>query len=606
MTACRNTYRLLALAGVGVFGLLTLVGSGGFGGPDVQAPSATSVSVGFNLKQLQFNWTATSGATAFRLLQDPDGASGFSQVGTDLTIFAASTNLDIGVHRLNWAAARYALDACNSVGCTRSNEVTITAGMLAAIGYFKASNTGSNDEFGVSVAVSGDGNTLAVGAAGEASNAVGIGGSDNDSQPNAGAVYVFTRIGSTWSQQAYVKASNTQGGDRFGISVSLSGDGNTLAVGALEDSAATGINDSMGQADNTAADAGAVYVFTRIGGNWSQQAYVKASNTEAGDLFGESVALSGDGNTLAVGARLEDSSATDINGLDTDNSFLNAGAVYVFTRIGSDWSQQAYVKASNTGAGDLFGESVALSGDGNTLAVGAEGEASNANVIDGDQADNSATLAGAAYVFTRSGGSWTQQAYVKASNTDAGDRFGNSVAVSGDGNTLAVGAWGEASNATGIGGDQTNNSLANSGAVYVFIRSGSAWSQQAYAKASNTDVGDQFGLSVTLSGDGNTLAVGASFEDSNATGIDGDQTDNSSLNAGAVYVFTSSGGSWIQQSYVKASNTETNDFFGIPVALSGDGNTLAVGASSEASNATGINGDQADNSFLFSGAVYLY
>jgi hypothetical protein len=362
----------------------------------------------------------------------------------------------------------------------------------------------------------------------------------------------------------------------------------------------------MGQADNTAADAGAVYVFTRIGGNWSQQAYVKASNTEAGDLFGESVALSGDGNTLAVGARLEDSSATDINGLDTDNSFLNAGAVYVFTRIGSDWSQQAYVKASNTGAGDLFGESVALSGDGNTLAVGAEGEASNANVIDGDQADNSATLAGAAYVFTRSGGSWTQQAYVKASNTDAGDRFGNSVAVSGDGNTLAVGAWGEASNATGIGGDQTNNSLANSGAVYVFIRSGSAWSQQAYAKASNTDVGDQFGLSVTLSGDGNTLAVGASFEDSNATGIDGDQTDNSSLNAGAVYVFTSSGGSWIQQSYVKASNTETNDFFGIPVALSGDGNTLAVGASSEASNATGINGDQADNSFLFSGAVYLY
>ena len=605
MTACRNTYRLAALAGVGVFGLLTLVGSGG--GPEVEAPSATTVSVGFNLKQLQFSWNAAIGATAFRLMQDPDGASGFSQVGSDLSIFAASTNLDIGVHRLNWAAARYALDACNSVGCTRSNEVTITAGMLAAIGYFKASNTGSSDEFGVSVAVSGDGNTLAVGAAGEASNAVGIGGSDNDSQPNAGAVYVFTRIGSTWSQQAYVKASNTQGGDRFGISVSLSGDGNTLAVGAyFEDSAATGINDPSGQSDDTATDAGAVYVFTRIGGNWSQQAYVKASNTGAGDLFGESVALSGDGNTLAVGATGEASNATGIGGDGTNDSLPQAGAIYVFTRSGSDWSQQAYVKATNTEASDFFGTSVALSVDGNTLAVGAEGEDSNAIIIGGDENNNSTELAGAAYVFTRIGSDWSQQAYVKASNTDAGDRFGNSVAVSGDGNTLAVGAWGEASNAAGINGDQVDNSLANSGAVYVFTRIGSAWSQQAYAKASNADVGDQFGLSVTLSGDGNTLAVGASFEDSNAIGIGGDQTDNSSLNAGAVYVFTRSGGSWSQQSYVKASNTETNDFFGTPVALSGDGNTLAVGASSEASNATGINGDQADNSFLFAGAVYLY
>jgi len=607
MTACRNTCRLQALGVVGVFGLLTLVGSGGFGGPEVEAPAATSVSVGFNLKQLQFNWNAASGATAYRLLQDPDGASGFSQVGSDLGVFATSTSLDIGVHRLNWAAARYALDACNSVGCTRSNEVTITAGMLAAIGYFKASNTGSNDEFGVSVAVSGDGNTLAVGAAGEASNAIGIGGNDNDFQPNAGAVYVFTRSGGNWRQQAYVKASNTQGGDRFGISVALSGDGNTLAVGAyFEDSAATGINDTTGQADNSAIDAGAVYVFTRIGGNWTQQAYVKASNTGAGDLFGESVALSGDGNTLAVGARFEDSNATGINNVETDNSLPNAGAAYVFTRSMGTWIQQAYVKASNTGAGDLFGVTVALSSDSNTLAVGAMGEVSNAVIIGGDENDNSSTLAGAAYVFTRSGGNWTQQAYVKASNTDAGDRFGNFVAVSGDGSTLAVGAWGEAGNATGVNGNQTDNSLANAGAAYVFTRSGSAWSQQAYAKASNTDGGDQFGLSVTLSGDGNTLAVGGSFEDSNATGINGNQADNSLANSGAAYVFTRSGGTWSQQNYVKASNTETNDFFGIPVALSGDGNTLAVGASSEASNATGINGDQADNSALFAGAVYLY
>jgi hypothetical protein len=140
------------------------------------------------------------------------------------------------------------------------------------------------------------------------------------------------------------------------------------------------------------------------------------------------------------------------------------------------------------------------------------------------------------YVFSRSGSTWSQQAYVKASNTGADDSFGYSVALSADGNTLAVGATGEDSNAIGIGGDQTNNSAGQSGAVYVFSRSGSTWSQQAYVKASNTGADDGFGYSVALSADGNTLAVGATGEESNATGIGGDQTNNSA-SAGAVYLY---------------------------------------------------------------------
>ncbi|WP_298213377.1 FG-GAP repeat protein, partial [Acidovorax sp.] len=222
--------------------------------------------------------------------------------------------------------------------------------------------------------------------------------------------------------------------------------------------------------DNTATNAGAVYVFTRSASAWSQQAYVKASNTEAYDNFGTSVALSGDGNTLAVGAYLEDSSATSINGNQTDNTATNAGAVYVFTRSASTWSQQAYVKASNTGAGDGFGTSVALSGDGNTLAVGASGEGSNAQGIGGDHGNNAAGNSGAVYVFTRSASTWSQQAYVKASNTGVGDYFGYSVALSDDGNTLAVPAWGEDSSATGINavGGQANDAAGNSGAVYVY------------------------------------------------------------------------------------------------------------------------------------------
>jgi hypothetical protein len=194
------------------------------------------------------------------------------------------------------------------------------------------------------------------------------------------------------------------------------------------------------------------------------------------------------------------------------------------------WSQQAYLKASNTGAGDQFGRSVALSGD--TLAVGAHQEASAATDVNGDQSSNAAENSGAVYVFTRSGGAWSQQAYLKASNTSGNDRFGETVALSGD--TLAVGADREGSAATGVNGDQSSNAAASSGAVYVFTRSGGAWSQQAYLKASNTGESDYFGTSVALSGD--TLAVGAYWESSDATGVNGDQSSNAAVRSGAVYV----------------------------------------------------------------------
>jgi hypothetical protein len=178
--------------------------------------------------------------------------------------------------------------------------------------------------------------------------------------------------------------------------------------------------------------------------------------------------VSSDGSTLAVGAPNEDSAATAIDGNQADNSAGRSGAVYVFTRSGGVWSQQAYVKASNTGVDDLFGSSVAVSNDGDMLAVGAIDEDSAATGIGGNQADNSVLTSGAAYVFTRSSGVWSQQAYVKASNPGAVDAFGTSVAVSGDGNTLAVGAPNEASAATGIRGDQTDDSAPNAGAAYLF------------------------------------------------------------------------------------------------------------------------------------------
>ncbi|MFN3436891.1 MAG: beta strand repeat-containing protein [Acidovorax sp.] len=402
-----------------------------------------------------------------------------------------------------------------------------------------AVSTFANDQFGYAIALSSDGNTLAVGAYLEdgLSNVVNV-GEGNVGSPNtdAGAVYVFTRSGTTWGQQAYLKSGNAGYSSYLGWSVTLSADGNTLAAGAINDPRGiTGVNPVL--PGSFTPGAGAAHVFTRVGTLWSHQAYVKASNTEANDNFGHSVALSGDGNTLAVSALNEDSNATGIGGDQASNSRMDAGAVYLFTRTGTVWSQQAYIKASNAWQGQAFGVSLVLSFDGSTLAVGANGEGSNAVGIGGAQNNTSANASGAVYVFARSAAVWTQQEYIKSSNSQAGDLFGTSVSLSSDGNTLAVGAVGESSNAAGIGGAQSDNSTLQSGAAYLFTRSGATWSQRAYLKASNTAATDMFGSSVALSADGSALAVGALAEDSSATGIGGDQANNGATSSGAVYVY---------------------------------------------------------------------
>jgi hypothetical protein len=514
-------------------------GSGNIAGANVTnvevtcagAPAAPTLSLGFGVKELRFTWPAVGGADFYRLLENPDGVSGFIQVATNVT--ALSYNHTIPVHRrLN---AEYILEACNIGGCTPSLSLTLGTNLTQAIGYVKASNPGVSDEFGRSVALSDDGNTLAVGAPNEGSSTTGINSTPNESALDAGTVYVYTRSAGSWSQEAYVKASNTGAGDQFGSSVALSGDGNTLAVGAaMEDSSSTGINSTPNE---LTSNAGAVYVYSRGAGSWSQEAYVKASNTGDSVGFGNPVALSGDGNTLAVGAAFESSSSTGINSTP-DESAMAAGAAYVYTRSAGSWSQQAYVKASNTEFFDMFGTSVALSGDGNTLAVGATNEASSATGING-MPDESAFAAGAVYVYTRTGTTWAQQAFVKASNTGADDQFGTSVALSGDGNALAVGAPLEDGNGAGIDSTQ-NDDATNAGAVYFFTRTAGTWSQKAYVKASNTvsNTGafDLFGTSVALSGDGNTLAVGVKVEDGSSTGIGGTQNDLTS-DSGAVYLY---------------------------------------------------------------------
>jgi hypothetical protein len=365
---------------------------------------------------------------------------------------------------------------------------------------------------GMSVALSADGNTAIVG--GPAPN-----NADRDRPPfvgPAGAAWVFARSGSGWRQQGgkLVGTTSEYGGGLWsqGASVAVSADGNTAIIGGPSDNRTTG----------------AAWVFTRSGGVWTQQGK-KLVGSGAGDAAlaagqGMSVAVSADGNTAIIG------------GWGTEGA-------WVFTRSGDAWSQQGKKLVGAGAVGKARqGMSVALSADGNTAILGG-------------WSDNSKT--GAAWIFTRSGGIWTQQAKKLVGTEAVGSaRQGMSVALSADGNTAIVG---------GPGDNPQDRSapfgLGPGGAAWVFTRSGSVWTQQGSKLVSTGAVGS-LGTSVALSADGNIAVVGAFAED-----------------GGAALVFTRSDGQWTQDKKLVGAGAVGKS--APSVALSADGSTVIVGASND-------------------------
>ena len=260
--------------------------------------------------------------------------------------------------------------------------------------------------------------------------------------------------------------------------------------------------------------------------------------------------------------------------------------------------EEHYAKANVIDNRDRFGIAVAV--DGDTLAVGAPGDDSCDPGIGADENNNSCSWAGAVHVFRKTGGVWAREAFIKSSNPGVDDNFGARLKLEGD--TLAVTAYGERSCDDGVGANQNDNNCTWGGAAYVFTRSGTTWSQQAYIKATNSEANDRFGYNLALSGD--LLAIGAFQEGSCATGVDGNQNDNMCANAGAVYVYRRTGTTWTDEAYLKASNTDAGDNFGL--GLGADGDTIVVGARNEASCATTIGGNQADNNCASAGAAYVF
>ena len=557
------------------------------------------------IKTLRFSWPAIPEASHYRLFQNSDGVSGFEAATENIANGVGTIEFDfeIPVHLTNWVSTTFLVEAYdNSERLTESPQVGVASLMLDSIGYVKAASPDVLDWFGYDVAVSGDGNTVAVGVPRDDSNS----SSDpaNNDLEDSGAVYVFVKSTAGWEQQAYLKALSFDEGDQFGTSVSLSDDGNVLAIGASgEDSAAVGVNEDA--SDNSLNSSGAAYIFERIDEIWQQTNYIKASNSGKFDSFGRVVSLSRDGQTLAVSAIGEQSNATSINGNQEDNSLDQSGAVYVYSKTSNVWQQQAYIKASNADDLDRFGQVVSLSGDGNTLLITTYWEDSKF----GDENDNSLEKAGAAYVFTRTGNTWAQHSFIKSPAPDAGDWFGYSAALSKDGQTLSIGAIHEKSASTGINGNPENNEAPlTPGAVYLFKFIGNTWEFNTYFKSDVIDTTADFGSDLALSSDGSVLVISDRRDARHRIGVD-DQTTTllSGTNSGGAYVFTLNNGEWDQSHYIKAINTDKHDNFGTSVGMSDDGGSLVISAIDEQSNGTGFTADPENNDIVNgAGAIYIY
>ncbi len=441
-----------------------------------------------------------------------------------------------------------------------------------------------------------------------------------------GAAYVYKRTGNSWALEAYLKPANANNAN-FGTSVDIFDD--TIVVGATYDGShqTTITNGTSASSDTSSGTSGAVYVFKRNSGSglWAQEAYIKPSSPSpltdlcpagidfcTNDYFGASVSISNE--TLVVGASGDGSSLTTISHSawpTNDGLKINSGAVYVYKRSGSTWSQEAYIKAGNSDTYDGFGSSVDI--DNDTLVVGSPQEASNLKTISNgitSSTNNSNANSGAAYVYKRTSGVWQQEAYIKASNNEGlfYYGFGGSVSISGD--TIAVGKPLDASAVNTI----TNSSLPASidesqrgtGAVFIYQRSGSTWVQESYIKPSRVDDGDigtvgvsyLFGSNVSLSGD---LLIANAVGDFNLQTTINNGTVNkftvtNSPQTGAVYVYKRNSNAWAQAAYLKSSNLlipnadpeGDNGYrnFGTAIGISGD--TVVVSDYADRCTQTGV------------------
>lgn len=578
----------VAMAACGGGSGSVVVGGGDGGGagetpppdePTVAAPLAPpkSLSIDYDASNFTLRWDAVSGADSYEVLQDPDGPTGPQAPVAVAKVTGTSVTLPVAFADRLAPASSYSVAPCSGDACHGASSAA-TPDLDATIGLLMRRHARAGEWAGYKLALSGDGLTLLFSSPFDARDRPGVlSDPDADTGPPQdgtwGSVLVFARadVRSPWQQQAVLRPSNAAPDFQFGESLAISADGHTVAVGLPYESGGTRgiIQGAPADTSTNAPISGAAYVFVRRDGRWTEQAYIKSTTAARYQSFGTTVALSGNGDTLAVGSP-GDGAVAEM-----------AGAVHLFSRTDGAWSAQQILTASNGEKFDYLGSAITLSADGQTLAVAARYEAGSgtAPVVGTPTAaetDNTKEGAGAVYVFTRTGGGpWSQQAYIKGSRTAIKSDFGTSVRLSAAGDTLAVGA---AEDDRADGASSPASGGEDYGAVHVFVRQAGAWTEQAYLKAGAPAKNSRFGEHLALSDSGDQLAVGAQYESGAAVKLNGNQADQSVDRSGAVYVFRRDAGQWTPSAYVKAPDTAPGMYFGASVGLSADGAVLAIGA----------------------------
>ena len=361
----------------------------------------------------------------------------------------------------------------------------------------------AGDNFGRSIVISGDGTRIAVGSPGRTTN--------------TGVVYIFLRSAGSWVQEAKLTASDAATGDYFAYwgALGINFDGSRLVVGA-------------GSKTGTYSLQGAIYVFSRTGTTWSQEAKLLEGDVANGDYFGSVVAINYDGTRIISGS------------YNKAGTYAAQGAAYIYLRTGTTWAQEAKLLAGDPAANDYFGSSVSISNDGSRVAIGAYNKLALASQ-------------GAAYIYLRSGTTWGQEAKLLIADPAANDYFGKSISLSGDGTRVAVSTYNK------------TVTVAAQGAVYTFARNlvTSNWIQEAKIVHSDPVASDYFGYSISMNNDGSKLLVGCYGK---------------LTNTGAVYTFNRTYNLWTQTNKITASNAITNAYFGYSINMSNDGSRLAVGS----------------------------
>jgi len=523
-------------------------------------PQAPQLTAGAEFKGLRFDWEPVAGATWYELEYKAHQGAAFVKKGSNLPASATSYAYRFPLHLFDWTYARYRLAACNSAGCARSAEISVSNLRRDAVGYFKASNSTSDLGFGSDTDITPDGLNFVATAPGEMSDPSGL----------PPAVYVFRRGNAgEWQQRARLvpPVPAVDDPDYPSMNVAISADGNTVVLGMP--------NYPHGTVEEGALDdvSGEVFIFHFNGTSWVRsRLYARAGLRGS---FGHWVSVNDTGDLIALGS-----------GKSVDPSIPRHA--FIYRKVDGAWHGVRDIPAR---PGSEYCDNGALSADGSTLVQ-------NCREV---MASDTGGVILRNYVRTNSGPNWTIREVMElemAAESDFG-RYSFGLAVDRAGSTIAAQIYMDAH-----GGDGAHE-------VHVFHRDG-AYSRVAKLTPGawqSRELSTNFGYSVAISDDGSTIAVADTSDSGRGTGPRAAPLLPGGPIAGAVYVYRLKN-TWRLANMVKPNYLPVTlgdyKIFGDEVALSGNGQTLIVGEKYESGPAQGIGGNWANEGELRSGAVWMY